>query len=423
MMRVLLYSDAMNPELASEPGVAFNTARSIVDHVDEAVIVTQIRNREAIKRTDMGKAEVVFLDTEYIARPIWKISSALRLNTASLTAFKYPVQYAFERELWKRFGEDLQSGRFDVLHRIAPISSALPSPLASWSKTPFVLGPINGALPYPPEFQDVLRREGEWLRHVRGGYRLLPHANSTYAKARAILAAFDHTIAALPPGNEDRIFDYPEVGADPDQFAHPGPRPARDRLQFLFVGRLVPFKCADVAISAFANSPELQKHRLIFAGDGPERPKLEQLVAEKGLQNCVEFLGWTEKAQVGRLMQEADVFVFPSIRDAGAGVMAEAMMAGLPSVVVAYGPGKHLVTEETGIQIPLGSREDHIRDFAPAMERLASDPALRTSMGDAAYARAMTHLSWDARARRIVEIYRWVTGERTERPANLLDPE
>lgn len=420
-MRVLLFSDAMNPELPSEPGVAFNTARSIIDHVDEAVVVTQVRNREAIERVDMGGARVEFLDTEYIARPIWKVSKALRLNTASLTAVKYPVQYAFERELWKLFGDDLEHGRFDILHRVAPISSALPSPLASWSKTPFVIGPVNGALPYPPEFQDVLRREGEWLRHIRGGYRLLPHAVSTYSKAKAILAAFDHTIAALPPGNNDRIFDFPEVGADPTQFAHTGPRPDKDRLEFLFVGRLVPFKCADVAISAFAESPTLRKHRLVFAGDGPERAALEKLVAEKNLGDCVEFLGWTEKAEVGRRMQSADVFVFPSIRDAGAGVMAEAMMAGLPSVVVAYGPGKHLVTPECGIQIPLGSRADHAEGFRVAMEQLADSKERRLAMGDAAHERAMSYLSWDARAKRIVDVYRWVTGEQANRPKGLLD--
>lgn len=422
-MRVLLYSEAMNPDLASEPGVAFNTARSIVDQVDEAVVATQIRNKDAIERVGMGKAEVVYFDTEYIARPIWKISRALRLKTANLTAFQYPVKYAFERELFKRFGDDLKSGKFDILHRIAPISSAVPSPIASWSETPFVIGPVNGALPYPPAFQDVLRREGEWLRYVRGASQWLPHAKTTYSRAKAILAAFDHTIDALPPGNTERVFNYPEVGADPLQFAHPGPRPERDRLEFLFVGRLVPFKCTDVAISAFANSPILRQHKLVIAGDGPERATLESLVAKHDLGDSVEFLGWTEKAEIGRRMQQSDVFVFPSIRDAGAGVIAEAMMAGLPSVVVDYGPGKHLITPGSGIQVPLGTRDDHTTSFQTAMERLAADKAERDRMGNAAHARAMSYLSWEARAKRIVEIYHWALGRQAQRPSDLFSQE
>ena len=69
-MRVLLLADHCNPEFSSEPLVGYNTCRSIVEQVDEAVVVTQIRNREAIERAGMAGAEVVYLDTEYIARPI-----------------------------------------------------------------------------------------------------------------------------------------------------------------------------------------------------------------------------------------------------------------------------------------------------------------------------------------------------------------
>ncbi|MAS04777.1 MAG: glycosyl transferase family 1 [Ahrensia sp.] len=422
-MRVLLYSEALNPEHPSEPGFAYDTVRSIVDKVDEAVVATQIRNKDAIDRIGMGNAEVVYFDTEYIARPIWKISSALRLKTANLTALQYPAKYAFERAVFKHFQAELDDARFDIVHRVAPISSAVPSPLASWSKTPFVIGPVNGALPYPPAFRNLLRREGEWLRYIRGANRLLPYARATYANASAILAAFDHTIDALPPGNEERIFNFPEVGADPTQFAYPGPRPNRERLRFLFVGRLVPFKCVDVAISAFAESPLLRNHRLILAGDGPERAALEELVAKQGLQDCVEFLGWTEKAEVAQRMQDADVFVFPSVRDSGAGVIAEAMMTGLLSIVVNYGPGKHLVTPASGIQVPLGNREDHVASFRAAMETLAADKPLRDQMGEAANQRANSYLSWEARAKRIVEIYRWVVGKTTVRPKDLFSPQ
>lgn len=422
-MRALLYADAMNPEHASEPGVTFHTARALVDQLDAAVVVTQIRNKDAIDKVGMGKAEVVYLDTEYIARPIWKISRALRLNTANLAAIKYPVQVAFERELWKRFGPELKAGRFDILHRLGPISSALPSPLTSWSPVPVVVGPVNGGLAYPPAFRDLIRREGEWLRHVRNAYKLLPYTTSTYSKAAAILAAFDHTIDTLPPGNGDRIFDFPEVGAAPELFAAQSDRAPKqgDRVDFFFAGRLVPFKCADVAIRAFAGSDMLRQHRLIIAGDGPERAKLEALVAEHGLDHCVTFLGWAEKQVVADYMQSSDVFVFPSIRDAGAGVIVEAMMSGIASVVVDYGPGAHLLDETSGIRIPLGTREDHVAGFRAAMERLARDPEACTRMGQAARTRAMTHLSWEARARHMLDIYAWVAGQREDRPAGLLD--
>ena len=118
-------------------------------------------------------------------------------------------------------------------------------------------------------------------------------------------------------------------------------------------------------------------------------------------------------------MQESDVFAFPSIRDSGAGVVAEAMMAGLVNVVIDYGPGRHLITDESGIKVPLGSRGDHIRGFCDAMERLADDASLRLSMSKAAYNRAAQYLSWDAKARKIVDIYRWVLDQRLSKPNGL----
>lgn len=422
-MRALLYADAMNPAFASEPGVTFNTARALVDQLDEAVVVTQVRNREAIDKVGMGSAEVVYLDTEYIARPIWKVSKALRLNTANLAAIKYPVQVAFERALWKRFGSDLTAGRFDILHRLGPISSALPSPLTSWSPVPVVVGPVNGGLPYPPAFRGLIRREGEWLRHVRNAYRLLPYTTSTYTRAAAILAAFDHTINTLPPGNGDRVFDVPEVGADPALFAtrsEPN-KGKKTRVDFFFAGRLVPFKCADVAIRAFADSEILRQHHLTIAGDGPERAMLEALVAEHDLSACVTFLGWTEKQVVADHMHASDVFVFPSIRDAGAGVIVEAMMSGLTTIAVGYGPGQHLLDDSCGVRVPLGTREDHVAGFRAAMEHLAQDPAACARMGQAARARAMARLSWEARARYMIDVYAWVLDQRAEKPGGLMD--
>ncbi len=421
-MRVLLYADDCNPEMASEPSVAFNTARSIVEHVDEAVVVTQVRNLEAIEKRGMGKAEVVYLDTEYVARPVWKLSSALRLGTASRAASKYPVQYAFERELWKRFGSDLGAGRFDIVHRIGPISSALPSPLASWSKTPFVIGPVNGGLPYPPGFSDVLRSEGEWLRYVRQGYRLLPYANATYRKAAAILAAFPHTIEKLPPGLGARIIDFPEVGADPGRFT-PQPRdPSRSRVDILFVGRLVPFKCADVVISAFAASEILKAHRLLIVGDGPERPKLEALIRAHGLGDCCA-VAWLEAAGRGRpddgFGRHLRLPFDPRRRcrrcrrgDAGGPCQRRRRLRTRSSPDRRRQRDSRAAWHARGphTRIPGGvggPRCEPCTDALPWVWRPMTGLA--------------TRLSWDARARRIVEIYRWVLGERPDKPLGPLE--
>lgn len=423
-MRVLLYAEALNPQMSSEPYFIYKIARAIIDHVDEAVVVTQMRNREAIEAEGLGGAEVIYLDTEYIARPISRVSNRLKLGIANLTAAKIPVHYAFEAALWKQLKARIQDGEFDVVHRLGPISSAIPSPLASWSKTPFVIGPVNGGLPFPPHFTDLIGKSNERLRYIRNAYKALPYARGTFRNASAILAAFDHTIETLPPSTADKIFNVPEVGADPDLFAPKdvaGDAQGPDRpTTFFMAGRMLAFKCMDVAVRAFVQSEHLRNQRLVIAGDGPERATLEKIVADAGAESSVEFLGWTSLETVADHMNTADVFVFPSVRDSGAGVIVEAMMASMPSIVVGYGPGQHLLDDDSGIRVPLGTREDHVIGFQAAMERLSADPHARIAMGKAARERALQHLSWDQKGRKIADIYRWATKQDTQKPADLL---
>ncbi len=418
-LRVLLLSDACNPEWPSLPIVAYNAARALAEHA-EVVLVTHVRNRPALTKTGTGRAEVVYLDTEYVAAPMHRLSHLIRrgeqyAQTAAV-ALAWPAQVAFEWEAWKRYKADLATGRFDIVQRLTPMSPTLPSPMARWSPVPFVLGPLNGALAWPPGFEGELRREREYLRYARAAYRFMPFYRSTYARSACILASFDHTIADLPASARPRTIDFPEVGIDPKVFSWPGDRPERDRLTFLFAGRLVPYKCPDVALRAFAASPELRRHRLVIVGDGPERPRLEADVTALGLEGTVEILGQRPQSEVGRLMREADVFVFPSIRELGAGVVIEAMACGCVPVVVAYGGPATLVTDETGCRVPLGSKPEITESFRVALEGLASDRPRLRRFARAAHERAIGRFSWDVKARKMVEIYEWVLGRRPVRP-------
>jgi len=79
---------------------------------------------------------------------------------------------------------------FDVVLRLVPMTPSLPSPFAFFlrnSPIPFVLGPLNGGLPWPPDFVQ-LQHQKEWISNLRNLYRYLPFARSTYRHAAAIIA-------------------------------------------------------------------------------------------------------------------------------------------------------------------------------------------------------------------------------------------
>lgn len=97
------------------------------------------------------------------------------------------------------------------------------------------------------------------------------------------------------------------------------------------VGRMQPEKNHDFLIDVFA---ELKKKKpdaeLILVGTGPLEEKVKSKVVEKGLSDCVHFLG--NRKDMNRIYQAMDVFVFPSFFE-GLGIVAiEAQAAGVPIV-------------------------------------------------------------------------------------------
>ncbi len=421
-IRVLIISDACNPDWPSLPSVAYQYALAISKYAD-VVVATQIRNYRNIEKAGMGKAKVVYLDTERIAAPLYKLAVYLRGGKEKgwniQTAIDYPSYLAFEWYVWRRFRKELHNKKFDVVHRMTPMSTNLPSFIAKRCPVPFLLGPINGYLPWPEKVRSVMDKEmirGErFVISLLKAYKKFPYYKSTYKRSAGILASFPHTINGLSEVLKFKAINFPEVGFDPKLFTMPTAR-QKKRMTIIIVGRLVPLKLPEVLVQAFANSEILRQHKLLFVGDGPERANLEKFVFENKLDECVEFKGQQSRTEVAQLMRESDIFAFPSIHELGGGVVVEAMACGLACVVVDFGGPATLLADNRGVKIPIGNEEYLCKQFQYKLEQLVTNPERVRQMGELANKHAMTYYTWDAKARKTLEIYRWLTGTQKHKP-------
>ncbi|MGG4105614.1 glycosyltransferase [Paenibacillus lautus] len=109
---------------------------------------------------------------------------------------------------------------------------------------------------------------------------------------------------------------------------------------FLVVSRLVSYKKIDLAIEACTQSGK----RLIVIGDGPDRPRLEQLAGD-----TITFLGRRSDEDVVRYMQNCKALIFPGIEDFGITPL-EVNACGRP-IIAYYGGGAldTIVAEQTGL--------------------------------------------------------------------------
>lgn len=119
-----------------------------------------------------------------------------------------------------------------------------------------------------------------------------------------------------------------------------------------------------------------------IAGDGPERGALERRATERGVSGHVRFLG--ARDDVGDLLAACDAFVLPARRE-GLGVSAlEAMAAGRAVVASRVGGlAEAVVDGGTGLLVP----SEDVSALAAALERVATDTALRERLGAAGPAR------------------------------------
>jgi len=108
--------------------------------------------------------------------------------------------------------------------------------------------------------------------------------------------------------------------------------------------------------------------------------------------------------------------VFPSIREFGGAVVLEAMAVGSVPMIVNYGGPAELVTEKTGFRVELGNRSEIIRRLREALTRIAADPSTIDQKSQAAICRARGQFTWQAKAEQVWEVYRWVLGQRSDKP-------
>jgi glycosyltransferase involved in cell wall biosynthesis len=383
-----------------------------------------VRNREALLRAGLREGvDFTSIDSEAVARRAYQLSLKLRggagkgwtIGTA-IGALTYPY---FERLVWERFGRQIAMGEFALVHRVTPMSPTVPSAIAAkvaGAGVPFVVGPLAGGVPWPKEFDAARRAEKEHLSYVRDAHRLLPHYRATRRAASAIFVASRDAYGQVPRDLRHKCFYLPENAIDPARFTRRRTRTAGRPVKCVFLGRLVPYKGADMLLEAAAPLLRGGAMTLAILGDGPQMTELRQIVTREKVSDVVRLAGWVEHGRVQDFLADADLFTFPSIREFGGAVALEAMAVGLVPVVMDYGGLGELVTEKTGFLLPMGARQQIIERLRSLLTHLCEHPREIDAKSPSALRRAHEQFTWPAKARQVVQVYDWVLGRRPDRP-------
>jgi teichuronic acid biosynthesis glycosyltransferase TuaC len=210
----------------------------------------------------------------------------------------------------------------------------------------------------------------------------------------AVSAALKRDMAAL--GLPDEHVRVHHTGIDIDRFRPVDRAAARAALGIhgpllVCVGHLNARKGQEIALAALEKVPNAT---LLFAGDGPERARLEREAAAKGLAARVRFLGVQPHATLPGLLAAADVMVLPTMSEGLANVWVEALACGTPVVTSDVGGAREVVDRpEAGRLVPRDPAA-----VAEAVNLLLADPPAQAAVRAAA-----ERFSWDRNAAELHE--------------------
>jgi glycosyltransferase involved in cell wall biosynthesis len=267
---------------------------------------------------------------------------------------------------------------------------------------PLVWGPVGGAQTAPPAYRRYFGSawKKERLRTLRVKLATkLPGLRRTIRNCALILSTNPETTRALQTAGAREVRFHPNIGITEGFLAATSPRrrPMQNDLVMLWAGRLIPIKGLALALEAFAKLDPNLRVRLRIAGDGPLQVEMQNLAHMLGIAGRVDFLGAVPWLEMKRHYQEAEVFLFTSLRDSSGQVLAEAMASGLPILTLDHQGVSAIVPPEAGIRVSVDNPHQTVRALSEEMVRLISFQELRESMGQAARIHAQS-MSWNAHA-------------------------
>ncbi|MCX6390492.1 MAG: glycosyltransferase family 4 protein [Solirubrobacterales bacterium] len=228
---------------------------------------------------------------------------------------------------------------------------------------------------------------------------------------RAVAPHISAQLISAAPECAGRIHEIPAAIND-DRFTGTGHYESQGPV--IAVGRLVAKKGFDDLITASSMlKTELGNRKVLIAGEGPERERLEQMIISTGAP--VTLLGSVANAELPKLLARGSLFVAPSKlahdgdRDGRPAALAEAMAVGLPVVSTTLPGIPGLVDSGHGVLVEPGNPDQLAAAIAGMIARPSAE---RAAIGRAAADHAASIHGYRAVARMMLDLFNGRGGNR-----------
>ena len=286
---------------------------------------------------------------------------------------------------WKFAGKLKKSKKYDITHAFFGIPCGF---IAMLLKIPYIVSLRGSDVPfYSKKYRWLDLLFFRWLDRIIWNRAKAVVANSEGLRELALKTSPNQKIGVIYNGVDTEKFEPAQI--KPEHFT------------VISTSRLIERKGIRYLIEGFARHCEKYlQSRLKIVGGGPQKEELEDLTRRLGVLEKVVFMGETDRENMPKIYQTADVFVLPSLNEGMSNCLLEAMASGLAVIATDVGGTKELIDESNGIIIG----KQNSGEVANALEKLYKDRQLLNSMKSAGRRKA-EKMSWTKVAEAYLKVY------------------
>lgn len=412
MLNILINAYAVSPSWGSEPGMGWNWIIHLAKHC-RLYVITEGEWKEEIVAAMLtlpqaGNISWYFIpSSEKVRRMCW--------NQGDWRFYWYYRKW--QKLALVKAEEILKSSHIDVIHQLNMIGYREPGYLWKIKYKPYIWGPIGGMELVPIQYFKnggialnlVSRMKNllNWLQ-VRRSRRV----RLAIQRADVLISAVQGVKETILKIHHQESIVIPETGClvreaklnfKSLEFGKP--------MKLLWVGKFDARKQLGIALDTVSILSSKIPVELHICGTGTDDQVVhyKQMAKRLGIQDNVVWYGKVPMNVVHEVREQSHMFFFTSVMDATSTVLVEAIQSCLPIVCFDTCGMSSIVDDSIGTKIPLTTPEQSVKDFAGAILEYYRNGDLLQKKSMACKEK-MVDLSWETKAKIMVELYKSLAG-------------
>lgn len=393
MKNILVSAYGCEPLKGSESGVGWNWVLQMAKN-NKLFVITRANNQEPIESYFPNELKDNIEFYYYDAPQCIK-----RLKDKAKGLYFY--YFCWQIGIIPLANKILSERKIDYTMHLTFGSMWMPTFLPLFGK-PFIWGPVGGGDCEPKSFLKVLPLKQRIMQSARYAMNALSILNPFIvipaAKAKAILVRTFNSAYVIPRYWRHKVRVILETAIEEHIFEYQH-RPHTDgnEIRMITTGRLLPNKNILTAVRALKHISKEYNLSLTIVGSGYQKEAIEAEAKLNGWADRVHIIAEKPRQEVLQLVEEADIFLFPSLREGGSWSLMEAMAIGLPVICLDWA-GMAITTDDNcAIRLPVTNPKQMPKDMADAIIRLVENPELRKQLGEAGRRRIREVFNWEAK--------------------------